>query len=185
MKNKILLFCGFFLLLIFIAFGTYAWYLYFINISGSLEINNTSNNYKDGNIVLINNSEYIYETEAESVGDKRLESVPSYNFQVKNTGSKKGNYTVYIEDVLASAVDDGCTEDSLLTRNMLKYQLKLNGNIIRDGFLSNIKDNILDERMLEGNATNSYDLKVYIHDENENWQGKHYHYRIVINNKGE
>ena len=42
------------------------------------------------------------------------------------------------------------------------------------------KDNILDTRNVNGKDTNAYELRIYIHDEAEDWYGKHYHYRVVL-----
>ena len=48
--------------------------------------------------------------------------------------------------------------------------------------MSNIDDNILDTRNISGLKTNNYELRIYIHDEALNWMGKHYHYKVVLNN---
>ena len=95
---------------------------------------------------------------------------------LKNTS----NYILYIEDLPANVLNDGCSEDTLLTRNQLKYQLILNDKVIKEDYMTSIKDNILDTREINGKTTNNYSLKIYIHDEATDWVGKHYHYKVSI-----
>lgn len=184
MKNKVLLISATLLLLLFLAFGTYVWYLYFLNASGDFAINNNSN-LRYGDIVLTDSGNGVYDADADSIEDEQVNSVLPYKFQVKNTDDNSGNYYLYIEDMPVNSIKDGCTSETLLTREQLRYQLKLNNRIIKEDFLSNIEDNILDKRTIAGNATNNYELRIYIHDTALEWTGKHYHYKVVINNKGE
>lgn len=181
MKNKTLLVCAGFLLLIFLTFGTYAWYIYFLRISAVNTIsNNTNISYTVGDIEFKENGDPVYDADAKSIEDIEVTSVPSYDFQVINNGNSSGKYTLYIEDIPVHLVEDGCTEDTLLKREDLKYQLTLNGTIIKEDYLSNIQDNILDSRTIETKKTNSYSLKVYIHDKAKDWFSKHYHYKVVL-----
>ena len=181
MKNKILITCGLLMLIIFIFFGTYVWYLYFSNASGSYLVNNNSKYLETSGIIFQDNGNNVYDAQAESLKDDNLVSVPSYDFQVTNTKDTSGDYNLYIEDLPVNAISDGCTDETLLSRNQLKYQLKLNGNIIKEGLMSSINDNILDSRSINRNTTNYYSLKIYIHDEALDWYGKHYHYKVSIN----
>lgn len=181
MKNKLLLICAAALLFIFLVFGTYFWYLFFLQISEDFTVNN--NNINNGSIIFVDYGNNVYEVDAETVDENSVSAVIPYKFEVKNNSNKDGNYHLYIEDLPASFVNDGCTEATLLDRNMLKYQLKLNGSIIKDDYLSNIKDNILDIRNIGTKKINSYELRIYIHDEAYDWAGKHYHYKVVLNNK--
>ena len=179
MKNKVLIVCAGLLLLIFLVFGTYCWYLYFLRISGGLSSSNNSKNLQLGSIVFKDYGNSVYDSDAEIIEDNNIEKVPSYKFDVINEGDKS-IYKLYIEDLPANMIDDGCTEDTILKRDQLKYQLKFNNEIIKEDYLANIKDNILDEREIEKNITNSYELKIYIHDEATNWTAKHYHYKVVL-----
>jgi len=181
MKNKLLIVCAGLLLLIFLAFGTYSWYLYFLKESGSFTINNNSKYLEISGIIFKDDGNSVYDAKAESLEDNNISHVPSYNFQVINTNNTEGQYNLYIEDLPVNMVDDGCTENTLLKRNQLKYQLILNGQIIKEGLMTTINDNILDSRTIEANKTNSYSLKIYIHDEAMDWFGKHYHYKVNIN----
>lgn len=180
MKNKVLLVCAGLLLLLFLAFGSYVWYLYFLRGSGNFEINNNSN-LKYGDIVLKDDGNSVYETDADSIEDEQASSVIPYIFRVENTDDSSGNYYLYIEDMPVNSINDGCTTETLLTREQLKYQLKLNGKVIKEDYLSNIDDNILDKRTITAKGINYYELRIYIHDEALEWTGKHYHYKVVIN----
>ena len=61
---------------------------------------------------------------------------------------------------------------------MNKKDVKLEFNKLVD--LLGGKDNILDTRSVNGKDANSYELRIYIHDTNEDWYNKHYHYRVVL-----
>lgn len=181
MKNKVLIICAGLVFLIFLMFGTYAWYLFFLKAGGVLTVNNNKKYLETSGIIFQDNGNNVYDAKAESLEDNNIDSVPSYEFQVTNTNNHEGTYNLYIEDLLANQVDDGCTENTLLTRKDLKYKLSLNGKDIKKGYMETINDNILDSRTIEGNTTNNYSLKIYIHDETTNWFGKHYHYRVSLN----
>ena len=161
MKNKILLWCGSLMLIIFLAFGTYYWYLYFLKLNNNSS-STTTTTQNAGGITLIDNGNNVYDTDATNTDGDNLEDIEPYVFNVKNDNNKNGVYTLYIEDVPANAIKDGCTEETLLNRNQLRYQLILNEQIIKDDDLENIKDNILDSRTITANTVNHYKLKVYI-----------------------
>jgi len=181
MKNKILIICAGLLLLIFLVFGTYAWYLYFLRASSGFAVNNNSKYLETSGIIFQDNGHNVYDADAESIEDSKVTDVPAYTFTVTNTNDSKGKYQLYIEDLPANVLNDGCTEETLLNRNQLKYQLSLNGTVISEDFMDKINDNILDSREIEGNKTNKYSLKIYIHDEALEWFGKHYHYKVSLN----
>ena len=181
MKNKTLLICAGILLLVFLTFGTYAWYTYFLSISGNvISSNATINSYKVGDIEFKEDAKGVYDADAKSIEDVDVSKVPAYNFSVENSSDTEKKYTLYLEDVPVNLVDDGCTEETLLSRNDLKYQLSLNNKVIKEDYLSNIVDNILDSRNLEAKKINTYSLKVYIHDGAIDWFSKHYHYKVVL-----
>lgn len=185
MKNKFLLMIGGMILLIFLIFGTYTWYNYFLEVGNNFITNpdnNLNNNLKKGNITLQDNGNAIYNSNANSIEDLEVDTVTPYLFEIRNSGNT-ASYSVYIEDLPLNAVNDGCTANTLLTRNQLKYELKLNGVIIKNDLLANIKDNILDTRTINSNQVNKYELRIYIHSEALDWTNKHYHYKIVLNNE--
>lgn len=181
MKNKILLICAILLLFIFLVFGTYAWYIFFLSSSGNLDILN-NNNLRYGDIVFKDDGVSVYDENALSIEDIEVGTVIPYKFRVINEGNKEGEYTLYIEDLPVNAINDGCGEETLLTRDLLKYQLKLNGSVLKEDYMSNINDNILDTGKIMAGKTNNYELRIYIHDEALDWMGKHYHYKVVLNN---
>lgn len=179
MKNKVLLICGSLLLLLFIVLGTYTWYLFFLRTTGEYSIV-TGEGTKSGDIVLIDNGNSIYETDASDVSDEDVNNVLPYKFKIINQGNDLQEYTLYLEDLPVNSINDGCTNQTLLKREQLKYQLIVNSKVIKEDYLSNIKDNILDTRSVNGKDANAYELRIYIHDEAEDWYGKHYHYRVVL-----
>lgn len=180
MKNKILLFSGFLVLLLFLSLSSYYWYTFFININSSF--NNNSSNTNNEQVIFEDNSKKIVQDNASITNDSDVSSITPYKFEVKNTASNENKYIVYIEDVLPGSVNDGCTEETFLSRDMLKYQLIMNDEIIKEEVLSNVQDNILDSRSIASNTTNNYELRIYIHSESEDFHNKHYHYKIVLKN---
>lgn len=180
MKNKLLIVCAGFLLLLFLVFGTYAWYLYFLRASGNYNITNTNGRISNAGIVFQDDGNNVYDSNAESLEDTEISKVPSYEFKVTNFNNRTSTYNLYIEDLPISLVNDGCTEKTLLNRSQLKYQLSLNGKVIKEDNMENIKDNLLDTRSIDSNVTNNYSLKVYIHEDAEEWIGKHYHYKVTL-----
>ncbi len=182
MKNKVLLLCAGLLLLIFLVFGTYSWYIFFHNASGSYG-SSTTNPKKDGEIVLNDSGNKVYDADAKNLKEEDVDSVVPYIFSIKNSG-EKDDYTLYIEDVPVNTINDGCTSSTLLSRSQLRYQLKMNGKVVKDDYLSNVEDNILDTRTIDKDTTNEYELRIYIHENAKDWENKHYHYKVVINNKG-
>lgn len=182
MKNKFLLITGGLILILCLFFGTYAWYLYFLSYGNSIAYDETVNgNLKSGTVVLRDDGVGVYDSDADSLEDSEIDDVIPYKFRVINEGDKKDTYTLYIEDLPLNSINDGCTYETLLNREQLKYQLKLNNKVLKEDYLSNINDNILDARTIDPNVINNYELKIYIHDEALEWTGKHYHYKVVLN----
>lgn len=180
MKNKFLLILAGLILLVFLVVGTYMWYLYFLRMGNINQTNPSNTEIKSGDILFKDDGNGVNESNAKSITDNQVSDVPSYQFRVENTKNNKANYTLYIEDLPASLVADGCSDETLLTREQLKYQLVLNGEVIKEDYLSTILDNILDKREIEGKKTNSYALKIYIHENATDWYGKHFHYKVSL-----
>jgi len=181
MKNRILITCGGIVVLLFIILGAYAWYIYFLKSSGGFNLNKGNRSTNSSGIIFQDDGNSVYDSNATSLEEDEVKDVPSYKFTVTNIKDNNAEYILYIEDLPVNAINDGCTESTLLKRSQLKYQLSLNGKVIKDDKMSNIKDNVLDSRVINGNTINTYNLKVYIHDEAEEWLGKHYHYKVTIN----
>lgn len=180
MKNKLLIVIAALLLFIFIVYGTYAWYLFFLKTSTNYT-NNDNNTLVSGKIVLSDTGS-LYEDDADIIFDDESDTVVPYSFNIKNTG-KDSKFTLFIEDVPVNSINDGCTEETLLEREQLKYQLIENDIEVANGYLSDINDNILYQNKISKNETIYYELRIYIHDNANNYEGKHYHYKIVMEEK--
>ena len=178
MKKRILLTIAALLLISFLGIGTYMWYNFFLGITSNY--GNSSNGSSSGSIKLEDAETSVTDSNASKVDDSEVSNVTPYTFKVKNSKNTEGKYTIFIEDAPLNSINDGCTEETLLSRKDLKYQLKLNGKIIKEDFLSSIKDNILDTETIKENTTNNYELRIYIHENANDWVGKHYHYQINI-----
>lgn len=179
MKNKILWILASILLIAFIAVGTYAWYLYFLETGKGYFIT-TAPGTRIGDVVLIDSGKSVYDTDATNTSDSDIDKITPYKFKVSNLGNSNRVYTLYIEDLPLNSINDGCTDKTLLNRSQLKYQLKVNDKVIKEDYLSNIKDNILDKRSVNGKDSVAYELRIYIHDESDNWNNKHYHYQVIL-----
>ena len=180
MKNKILIIVAGLLLLVFLTFGTYAWYLFFLrasdNYGGAANADNRA-----GGIVMDDAGNRVYDTDVDNYEGDNISDIPPYTFTIRNTDASGGSYTLYLEDVPVNSINDGCTEATLLDRTQLNYQLILNDKVIKQDSLDNIKDNVLDRRSIDGKKTNTYKLRIYIKEDADNWRDKHYHYKVTMN----
>ena len=115
------------------------------------------------------------------IEDDKVEELKGYDFQVKNKGNVDSKYQVLIEEVELSN-KKGYSKSELLSRNQLNYELRLNGKVIAGGNMADIKDNIIDERMVPVSKTNKYKLKVWIPQSagKTNWSNKYYRYKVNI-----
>lgn len=175
MKKMILLILAGIALFAFIFSTSMLWYNFFYDNDGenstvsSLEVrldevNNTIN--EDGLIPL---------------DDETAKSLEPYSFEVENTNSMPSTYNVILEDTIISD-DASYSSKELLSRSQLRYQLSLNGKVIKTGRLSDIKNNILDTRNISENRTNNYELRIYVSEDavNTDWQNKYYHFNINV-----
>ena len=173
--NKLALWLGFGGVILFIIVASYFWYLYFLDWGNDGKINDNPDN--QGQLVLthLNGVNVTFEETKEDAGD-----TPSYRFKIENKKVNDANYILYIEDTPYNMVSDGCTIDTTLTRAELNYQLKLNGKVIKTGNMLTITDNVLDERLIVPDSVNTYELQVWINDTAVDWQSKHYHYQVTL-----
>lgn len=111
--------------------------------------------------------------------DKEAVDVPTYSFEITNNGKISGQYEVLIEDSVKKD-EDGYQSKDFLTRNNLKYELILNGKVIAKDLLSTIKHNRLDTRVIGSNKKNDYRLRIWVPMSAKDWQGKTYHYKVVV-----
>lgn len=111
------------------------------------------------------------------ISDDSIDEVVPYNFSISNTDGKDSNYDLLIEDII-----DKSKGVNILSRQYLNYELKLNNVIVKKGNMSDIKNNILDSRTMEKNATNNYSLKIWLNEKSKktDWMSKYYSYNIVV-----
>ena len=131
-------------------------------------------------IALKDNGEGVNITDLVPQSDAQAKALPAYSFAIENNGEIAGLYEVLLEDSLKKD-EDGNSSISLLTREQLKYELLLNGKIIASGSLSEIKNNVLDTRVIDQKKTNNYELRIWVPLTAMNWEGKTYHYKVVVN----
>ncbi|MEG2283149.1 MAG: hypothetical protein RSB99_00775 [Bacilli bacterium] len=112
-----------------------------------------------------------------------------YNFKIKNIGKVNGTYKLLIEDLPLGVIDDGCTPNTLLKREQLRYQLISNHQEISLKELGEVKTNVLDIREIKGGEEQLFELRMWVplRAGSSDWKNKHYHFKIVvqpINNEG-
>lgn len=175
MKDRSVLLIGFISIIIFVIIAAYFWWLYFLDYNSDGRFNNESFGY--GNIALVDIEG------VNAVNEKSKENgigTPSYLFRVDNNKTSTTKYTLYIEDAPYNMVNDGCTMLTTLQRSDLSYSLKFNDVLIKYGKMTDIKDNILDERVINIDESNNYELRIWINEDAYEWEGKHYHYKVVL-----
>ena len=170
MKNKTVFKIAFISLILFIAVATYFWFLFFKNYEGE----NTSQEVR---LELISNGGINY---INAVPNDLEANIPTYYFRVKNSISEDIKYDVTIVDVSPNSVNDGCSSDMLFTRDELKYELKLDGKVVKSGLLSSLSNNLLDTNTVLHNSVNDYSLRIWLDENVKEDLLKHYHYMINI-----
>lgn len=174
MKKYILLTLGGIALFAFIFAASMLWYKFFYT-------GDVTNEYSSVEVQLGNNSNTIDEDGLIPLDDETAKTLTPYEFSVKNNGSGDTIYNVLLEDSIISD-DKTYSSKELLSRDQLKYQLSLNGQIIKQGRLNDIKNNILDTRSISSLQTFNYQLRIYVSQDavNTNWQNKYYHFDVNV-----
>ncbi len=176
MKRVILLVLAGVALFVFIFATSMLWYRFFYNdnVSGT-------NNVSSVTIQLDDQNNVIDESGLIPLDDDSARTLTPYEFSVKNNGDNNYAYNVLLED---SIISDDITYSSkeLLSRSQLRYQLILNGKEIKTGDLDDIKNNVLDARVISSSQTNNYQLRIYVSEESQDtdWQNKYYHFDINV-----
>lgn len=175
MKKVILLVLAGVALFAFIFGTSMLWYKFFYNSTG------TSNTTGNINVQLSNSNNVIDESGLIPLDDETAKSLTPYEFTVVNNGENSTIYNVLLEDAIISD-DVSYSSKELLSRNQLRYQLSLNGTVIKSGDLSDIKNNVLDTRNILSGHTNNYQLRIYVAESsgNTDWQNKYYHFNINV-----
>lgn len=175
MKKAVLLIMAGIALFAFIFATSMLWYKFFYNNS------TVSNNVSTVKVQLSESNNVIDESGLIPLDDETAKSITPYEFRVENNSENAYVYNVLLED---SIISDDVTYSSkeLLSRNQLRYQLSLNGNVIKSGNLNSIKNNVLDTRSIAGGQKNNYQLRIYVAEDAVNtvWQNKYYHFNVNI-----
>ena len=175
MKKMILLILAGIALFAFIFSTSMLWYNFFYDNDGE---NSTVSSLE---VRLDEANNIINEDGLIPLDDETAKSLEPYSFEVENTNSTPSTYNVILEDTIISD-DASYSSKELLSRSQLRYQLSLNGKVIKTGRLSDIKNNILDTRNISENRTNNYELRIYVSEDavNTDWQNKYYHFNINV-----
>lgn len=165
MTKKIFLALGGFLLIVFVTCTSFLWFKVFYY--GDIGKINTLQVQKEQDVVSLNEN-LVPMTEIEA------QYVPNYKFSINNINDFKSSYKVVFEEVSA--------QGDKLSKSQLNYELLLNSKVIKKGNLSQLKNDILDERDVMAGKTNNYELKVYIADsvKDGTWENKSYAYKVNI-----
>ena len=174
MKKIILLLLAGVALFAFIFATSILWYRFFYNDS------TTGSNVNSVNVQLGDNN-VIDESGLIPLDDETAKTITPYEFKVENNSDRDTTYNVLLEDGVISD-DANYTNKELLSRNQLRYQLSLNGNVIKVGNLNEVENNILDTRNIASSQVNNYQLRIYVGEsfQNTNWQNKYYHFNINV-----
>ncbi len=173
MKKKVLLLLGGIILFAFIAITSMMWYQLFYG-----QVKNTVPVLK---IRLEKAKEELYTSSSVPLDFANAASITPYVFSAINDSDKALTYKILLEEPPLSD-EETFKADHLLSRSQLAYQLMMNGQLVKYGSLSEIKNNILDERNINAHTTNSYELRIYVGEQafNSAWQNKYYHYQVII-----
>ena len=174
MKNKSVLTIAVICLFISIAIASYLWYTYFHDYEAKLLDASPAMKFIKG-VELINSGSINY-VNATTLDNEEV--IPTYYFSVKNHSDKDYNYIIILED---SNGKDGCTPSTRLKRNELEYELSLNDEVIAEGGLDTLTNNILDKNIIKINDTNNYSLMIKLKEHDTGYENKHFHY--IINMK--
>lgn len=176
MKKVLMLLLAGVALFAFIFATSMLWYRFFYNNNSP-----ATENVSSVVIQLDEDNDVINEDGLIPLDDDTARTLTPYEFSVKNNSSNDARYNVLLED---SLISDDVTYSSkeLLSRSQLRYQLTLNGKIIKTGDLADIKNNILDTRVISASQTNNYQLRIYLAEsaQDTNWQNKYYHFDVNV-----
>lgn len=179
MKKIILLLLAGVALFAFVFATSILWYRFFYyGSTNNSNINSVNVQFGTNNV--------IDENGLIPLDDETAKTITPYEFKVENNGDNDTTYNVLLEDGVISD-DVNYTNKELLSRNQLRYQLSLNGNVIKSGDLSEIDNNILDTRNIAPSQVNNYQLRIYVAEDAQNteWQNKYYHFEIKVQTEEE
>lgn len=177
MKKVILLLLAGIALFAFIFTTSILWYRFFYSVPDTNTVGSVNVNLSNYNNT-INESNFI------PLDDETAKGVTPYEFTVNNNSEADSSYEVLLEDSIISD-DSTYSNKDLLSRNQLKYYLSLNGQIIKSGYLSDLKNNVLDTRVISSSQVNNYQLRIYVPENVQDsvWQNKYYHFNVRVEMK--
>lgn len=175
MKNKIIAICLIILIVCFSGFAFYFWFNYFLNLGSDGKLAGTST---EKDLIVLIDENKLYSTYKEGIEEPI--NVDGYKFRIENRSSKSARYNLVFNEISPNQVNDGCTNKTLLKRDELNYQLLFNNEVISQGRLNQLQNDILDIRNINGDSKNSYELKVWLNSSSENNDGKHFHYKVEL-----
>lgn len=173
MNKKIMLALGFIIMIVFIVISSYFWYKFFLDLGSDGEITVNGKKHYD---VYLNDKNRVHTVYSEETND----NVDGYEFHVGNSGVSTAKYRLLIVKLDPSKVRDGCTKATTIDEYDLNYELYFNEVMISGGVLSNVKDGILDEKTINIDEINNYELKVWLNSNVDNFEGMHYHYEVDL-----
>lgn len=174
MKKIILLLLAGVALFAFIFTTSILWYRFFYS--------SPSENDGVGSVnVQLGDNNVIDESGLIPLDDDTAKNLTPYEFKVENNSDSDAMYNVLLEDSIISD-DLSYTNKELLSRNQLRYQLSLNGIVIKTASLNELKNNIIDTRNIAAGQTNNYQLRIYVAEsaQNTSWQNKYYHFDVKV-----
>lgn len=173
MKKMILLILAGIALFAFIFATSILWYRFFYSSPSDVTTSI--------NVQLSDSNNVIDESGLIPLDDETAKSLTPYEFAVENNSTSDNIYNVLLEDSIISD-DETYSNRDLLSRSQLRYQLSLNGRVIKIGNLSDITNNILDTRNISAGEINNYQLRIYVSEDagNTSWQNKYYHFDINV-----
>jgi len=157
-------------MIVFIAFSTYFWYKFFLDLGS------------DGKLVNGANAS-IYMTEENNVHtiySEDMDKVEGYKFNVQNRGISSANYNLLIKELSPEEVKDGCNSSKIIDNNKLNFELYNNGVKVNSGVLGRLQNNVLDSRAIMIDETNRYELCVWLNSDADDLEGMHYHYKVEL-----
>ncbi len=171
-RNTIVLLCSL-MIVIFTAFVAFLCFKLY-NQDGERYISSVEVSLKDKGKGVDVGSLYPYT-------DEQAEQLKPYEFEISNNGDNDAKYRVLIEEVELKD-KKGYSKKELLSRSQLRYELILNGRVIKKDNMTSIKNNIIDERSIVKSKKNNYQLRVWIAQSasKTKWMGKYYHYKVSI-----
>ncbi len=174
MKRFLLLVLAGIALFAFILITSLMWYKLFYNDSAITPVSSID-------IYLDDENNTIDEGGLIPLDANTAKSLTPYEFKVTNTSDSDTTYNVLLEDSIISD-DANYSNKELLSRSQLEYQLSLNGDVIKQGMLTDIKNNVLDTRVINPNKVNNYELRIYVSEKAQttDWQNKYYHFNVKI-----